>query len=84
MVENIRKIEKKIDKNKIILLFCYDFHWKNIQFLLKNPDKKEIWDYYFTKNRIIKSAKEIESELKEKNKELHKFWKLKSGFYGDN
>lgn len=75
MVENIKKIKSKYP-DKTLLLFCHNFHWKNIQFLLKNPSKEKIKNYYFIKNRINKSFKEIESELK-KNQVLYKYWKLK-------
>ena len=73
MIENIKKIESRFDKDKVALVFCHDFHWKNIQFLLKNPGKEEIWNHYF----MQKSPKEIEVELEQKNKILHKFWKLR-------
>jgi hypothetical protein len=76
MVENIKKIKSK-RKNKTVLIFCHNFHWKNIQFLLKNPSKNQIRNYFFTKNGINKSLKEIESELKDKNKTLYKYWKSK-------
>ncbi len=83
MVENIRNIEKfldkKIGKESIALVFCHDTHWKNIQFLLENPSKNEVQEYYFSQRGII-SIKEIESELKDKNGLLYKFWKLKTDF----
>ncbi len=83
MAENIRNIEsfldKKAGKEGVVLIFCHDTHWKNIRFLLKNPSKNEIQKYYFSR-RGIKSIKEIESELKEKNMLLYQFWKLKSDF----
>jgi len=78
MAENIRKISK-IDK-KVALVLCHNFHWKNIQFLLKAPNKEQIWDYYFTRSGIKKLPKEVESELERRNKTLHKYWKLKSDF----
>lgn len=79
MAENINKIRKKV-KGKTALILCHNFHWKNIQFLLKNPNKDKIWDYYFTKNRVTKSPKDVKLELKENAKVLYKYWNLKSDF----
>lgn len=83
MIGNIKRVErlldKKIGKNSIVLVFCHDFHWENIHFLSNRPTKSEILSYYFSQDKIG-SVKEIESDLKKKNKILYKFWKLKSGF----
>lgn len=83
MVENIRNseafVDKRLRKEGIALIFCHNIHWNNIQFLLKNPSKNDIKEHYFSQ-RGIKSIKEIESDLKEKNKLLYKFWRLKNDF----
>jgi len=80
MIENIRKMEARINKKSIVMILCHNFHWKNIQFLLKKPQKEKIWDYYFVKNGITKSPRQIQHELKKQNKILYKYWKLKSDF----
>jgi len=74
MVSNIRKIYRNLRlkiKNPKLLVKCHNFHWKNIKFLLRNPAKKNIYDYYFSKF----SKYQIKSVLK-REKVLYKFWKM--------
>ena len=82
MVENIRTIEsifKRRKKDTKIMLLCANFHWNNIQFLLKRPSKNEIWKHYFV-GCGFDSPKDLTRELKDKNKIIYKYWKLKSTF----
>ncbi len=77
MKRNLRRGERKKPKGTGLVL-CHDFHWKNIQFLMKNPNQKQIWDHYFVRNGITTTPKEFENELKKENKMLYKYWKLKT------
>ena len=71
MISNIKKIYKNLKlkiKNPKLLVKCHNFHWRNITFLLKNPDRKKIEHYYFSKF----SRNEIKSVLM-KEKVLRKW-----------
>lgn len=75
MVRHIQWVLKEHDgKDLTILVFIEKFHWTHVLFLLKNPSRKEIWDYYFgfwkdlTPNMLGKI-------LKKENPALYKFWK---------
>ena len=51
MANHISFIVKKykIKNNQKVLIFLQSFHWGHVKFLLDNPSKKEIWNYYFGK-----------------------------------
>ncbi len=71
MIKTIRKVRNEFPRSKIVII-CHNSHWRNIEFLLRNPSKKEINDYYFS--RIDEY---IKFDLK-KYKILQKYWnKLK-------
>ena len=36
-------------KKPTVLIFLQSFHWEHVKFLVKKPNKDEIWDYYFGK-----------------------------------
>lgn len=75
MSENIKKLKQRFSKKKI-LIFCHNYHWKNIQYILKHYSKNKIWNYYFKKEGIA-SVKELENRIKKRNKILYKYWKMK-------
>ena len=77
MLESIKRLNRRFPRKKA-LLFCHNFHWGNLNFLLKKPSKKEIWNHYF---KIIGNVTPewVERELRRKNKVLYKYWK-KLGF----
>lgn len=68
-----------IDKNKTVLIFLQKFHWLNVSFLLSNPSKNDIWDYYFGRFENI-NKKNIKEILKDKNEVLYKYWMRNSDF----
>ncbi|MCK5286072.1 MAG: hypothetical protein KAJ58_02505 [Candidatus Pacebacteria bacterium] len=69
----------KEKENPTILIFLQDFHWKHVKFLLKNPGKEEIWNYYFNKYSEI-SKPNISVKIKKINKVFYKYWKMVSDF----
>lgn len=80
MTKNILKIfsQTKV-KNSNVLIFLQSFHWRNVQFLIQNPSKREMYKYYFGafKNMNIKT---INERVKKGNKVLYKYWKKFSDF----
>jgi hypothetical protein len=69
-------------KNKeelIIAVFLQSFHWTHVKFLLSNPSKKQIWQYYFSKFREVKQEN-ITQKIKEQNKIFYKYWNGISDF----
>lgn len=65
--------------DKTVLVFMQKFHWLNVKFLLSNPTKDEIWEYYFGRFKNI-DRQNISEILKEKNKILYKYWLRHSDF----
>lgn len=66
-------------KNPTILIFLQSFHWNHVKFLLNNPSKKEIWNYYFGKFSEINRS-DIAIKIKNLNKVFYKYWKKFSDF----
>lgn len=81
MAKNIKWILKKnkSKKNLIVVIFIQNFHWKHIKFLLNNPTKKQIWNYYFKNFKGITKIN-ITKKIKRENKILYKYWKNISDF----
>ncbi len=81
MANNMQWILKnyKEKENPITLIFLQDFHWSHVKFLLKNPSKNEIWDYYFKKFTEINRSN-ITIKIKNLNKIYYKYWKKFSDF----
>lgn len=74
-----RNIKQALDgyskkKNPTVLIFLQSIHWKHVQFLLTNPTKEKIWEFYFGKFPKIESNM-IESQIKERSKILGDYWK---------
>ena len=69
MANNIQWIlhNYKDKEDPITLVFLQSFHWNHIKFLLKNPSKKAIWNYYFGKFSEIKRSN-IAVKIKKMNK----------------
>jgi len=67
------------NENPTILIFLQKFHWRNVQFLLSKPSKKQIYEYYFGKFKNL-SMKTIGEVVKETDKTLYNFWKRESDF----
>jgi len=76
MTKNVKWVIKryKNKKNPTVLVFLQSIHWDHVKFLLTNPTKKQIWDYYFKNFKEI-NTKNIGFKIKEKNKIMHKYWK---------
>jgi hypothetical protein len=80
MAENIQWVLSQNKKKDLkVLNFLQSFHWRNVQFLMSNPSKKKIYEYYFGKFRNI-NMKTIGEKVKEENKNLYKYWKKVSDF----
>ncbi len=81
MVENIRWVlEKNKGRKELhIAIFLQNFHWEHVKFLMNNPTKKEIWNYYFAQFKEI-SPKNITEKIKEQNKVFYKYWLQISDF----
>ena len=81
MTKNIQWIlEKNKDKESlVVVIFLQSFHWKHVSFLLKNPSKKEIWEYYFSNFKEVNKSN-ITEKIKKENKVLYKYWQKISDF----
>ena len=76
MARHMEKVLKKYGKGKklVAAVFLQSIHWQHVQFLLKNPSQKRIWDYYF--GRFPKLTPDIvEGELPKENPILYRYWK---------
>jgi len=81
MAKNIRWIlEQHKHKEKLVVaIFLQSFHWTHVKFLLTNPSKKQIWQYYFSRFREV-TPKDINQKIREQNKVFYKYWKIISDF----
>lgn len=81
MANNIQWILRnyKGKENPTILIFLQNFHWSHVKFLLKNPSKHEIWNYYFGKFTEINNSN-ITIKIKSLNRTFYKYWKKVSDF----
>ncbi len=80
MAENIQWVVSKNKKKDLkVLIFLQSFHWRNVQFLMSNPTKKQIYEYYFGKFKDIE-IETIGNKIKKENKILYKYWKKVSDF----
>jgi hypothetical protein len=81
MANNIQWILQnyKEKKKPTILIFLQSFHWGHVKFLLNNPSKNEIWNYYFDKFPEINKYN-ISMKIKNLNKIFYKYWKKISDF----
>lgn len=77
MSKNMKPLLKMGDQT--ILIFLQKFHWLNVRFLLSNPSKDDIWNYYFGKFKKF-NKQNISKILKEENKILYKYWLRHSDF----
>ncbi len=84
MAKNIKwalnnQSQQKKNIELIVLVFLQSFHWKHVKFLLKNPPKDKIWNYYFGKFSEI-SQSSIMDKIIKNNKVFAKYWKTISDF----
>ncbi len=68
--------EKKEPK---ILVFLQSFHWDHVKFLLNNPTKDRIWNYYFGNFPEI-DKQSVGDKIKNLNKVFYKYWNEISDF----
>lgn len=76
MAKYIRWIldHNKNRKGLTVAIFLESFHWRHIKFLLNNPTKKQVWDYYFGKFPEI-NPKNIAQKIKTENLLFGRYWK---------
>lgn len=80
MVRHVRKILEKARKDgTTVLVFLQSFHWRNVQFLLKNPTKAQIYKYYFGAFKGM-NLKTIDERVSKSNPPLYRYWKKISIF----
>lgn len=71
MLKNTQYILRKHPKENT-LVFLQSFHWNNVEFLLNDPLKSDVWDRYFGRFRELNRA-ELEKKIKY-DKTLLKYW----------
>lgn len=81
MAKNIKWVlEKNKNKDKItVAIFIQSWHWRHVKFLLSDPSKKMIWDYYFSRFKEV-SLKNISAKIKKENIVFYKAWQKISDF----
>jgi hypothetical protein len=85
MTQNIRHVLKnpQLGTRPTILVFLQSFHWKHVQFLLSNPSKKQIWNYYFGSFPNFRQSNAYTTIARE-NKLFAQHWKKLSPFANKN
>jgi hypothetical protein len=82
MTKNMQMILRKYSKKNLTILICLQsIHWDHTSFLLTNPSKEKIWEYYFGRFKELKPNKNIENRIKERSKILYNYWKKVQKFY---
>jgi hypothetical protein len=80
MKKNVEWVLNKNPKGDLkIAIFLQSIHWNHTKFLLTNPSKEKIWEYYFGEFKDI-TPENIDGKIKEKNKIIYKYWKKVSIF----
>jgi hypothetical protein len=69
----------KEKQEPMTLIFLQDFHWEHVKFLLKNPTRDKIWDYYFGKFPDV-NRNNIAREIKKLNQVFYRYWRNFSDF----
>ncbi|MBU0647778.1 hypothetical protein KJ855_01205 [Patescibacteria group bacterium] len=67
-------------ENPVVLIFLQSFHWKHIKYMIDNPDKEKIWDYYFGKFEDEVSREDMRQRIASLNKVLYKYWQKVADF----
>jgi hypothetical protein len=82
MADNIKKILGDNAKNDrpVVAVFLQSFHWKHVKFLLTEPKKNEIWQYYFGQFKTEVGRKDIAERIKKLNPVFYKYWVRYSDF----
>jgi hypothetical protein len=81
MASHLQWILKHYKKKQepMTLIFLQDFHWEHVKFLLNNPSKDKIWDYYFGKFSEVNKSN-IAGKIKKLNRLFYKYWQRFSDF----
>lgn len=79
-----KNMEWVLEKNKnrgniTIAMFVQNWHWRHVKFLMSNPSKKQIWEYYFKRFKEV-TPKNISNKIKKLNKVFYGFWNENSDF----
>ncbi|MEN9920546.1 MAG: hypothetical protein RL538_439 [Candidatus Parcubacteria bacterium] len=74
IAKNIGAILKKYKQQDVtILVFLQKFHWINVQFRLKNPSKRALWDFYFGRYKNLDKVL-LNQRIRDFNKTLYTYW----------
>ena len=74
-------MSKHADMQKpIVNVYLQSFHWKHVKFLLGNPSKDEIYDYYFKRFAQEITLAEIPEHIEKLNPIFYKYWQKYSDF----
>lgn len=81
MTKNLRWILNNYRRreNPTVVVFLQANHWRHVKFLLEDPSKQEIWNYYFHSFPKLR-PETIADEIKARSKVLYKYWK-KNGIF---
>lgn len=63
-----------------ILIFLQSFHWDHVRFLLTQPTKEEIWQYYFGNFSKEITQKTIVQKIQKLNPVFYSYWQRFSDF----
>jgi hypothetical protein len=79
MADHIRRILKnyKEKSDPVVAVFLQSVHWRHVKFLLKNPSRERIWNYYFGRFPKI-NPKNIGPEIQKKSPVHYKYWERAS------
>lgn len=69
----------KLKEKPKTLVFLQSFHWLHVKFLMKNPSKNKIWEYYFGQFEEV-DQRDIKERVKKHNKIFAKYWDKVSDF----
>ncbi len=61
-------------RRPIVAVFLQSIHWDHVKFMMKNPSKEKIWQYYFGRFSNLKPST-IGECIKREDKILYKYWK---------
>ena len=79
MTNNLERIMPVLPTNATVLIFLQKFHWLHLHYLIQNPPKRKIFQYYFDKFNVtpLTINRQVENIH---NPVLTKYWKQYSDF----
>ncbi len=76
MARHIKQVvELRGRRNIIAVVLLQSIHWNHVQFLMRNPSKKKIWDYYFGRFPDLTPAK-LSALLRTHEQTLFRYWQV--------